>query len=194
MVIHSENRVPKLARSGEQGGVTILVTLVLLVLLSMAAFSLGRSVIRETSIAGSLARSAKATAAADAGLDWFMVWGDNYAPTGARAQTMVNDMLKIRTDITEPPVHNYTVSDFTSTTDPFLFSTTGTDIKQSKSNGNATVQAFNLSVRWIGPRKRVGSSVTTLPDTFWVATSTGRARVGDGLVEFQATREMFASN
>ena len=59
----------------QRGGITIVIALVLIVLMSLAAFSLSRNSIREMASAGSILQGGKASEAADAGLDWFVVWG-----------------------------------------------------------------------------------------------------------------------
>ena len=62
-------------RQAEQGGITIIVALVLIVLMSLAAFSMSRNSIRQLASSGSILQGGKATEASEAGLDWYIVWG-----------------------------------------------------------------------------------------------------------------------
>lgn len=61
-------------RDSERGGITIVIALVLIVLMSLAAFSLSRNSIRQLASSGSILQGGKASEASDAGLDWFVVW------------------------------------------------------------------------------------------------------------------------
>lgn len=58
----------------QRGGMTIVMALILLAVMSLAAFSLSRNAIRELSTTGHVIQGGKASEAADAGLDWFIVW------------------------------------------------------------------------------------------------------------------------
>ena len=62
-------------RPSEQGGITIVVALVLIVLMSLAAFSMSRNSIRQLASSGSILQGGKANEASEAGLDWYIVWG-----------------------------------------------------------------------------------------------------------------------
>lgn len=58
----------------QRGGITILVALSLLVILSVSAFGLARSSIREAAITGTVSQAAAVRGNADAGLDWAIQW------------------------------------------------------------------------------------------------------------------------
>lgn len=61
-------------RAGEQGGIVILVCLMLVALLSVTAFTVSQNVMRETAITGNVLQAGRADTAANAGLDWMLVW------------------------------------------------------------------------------------------------------------------------
>lgn len=165
------------SRASERGGVTIIIALVLIVLMSLAAFSLSRNSIRELATSGSIIQGDKASAAADAGLDWFVVWShpDNVALAIASTGAVGNNLLaKAITDIKRPDWHTALDSDgllastassrawdmaaiiksqeSQMTTNEMVFdNSANATVLQSKNNtGNPVVQSFNLQVRFLG--------------------------------------------
>jgi hypothetical protein len=66
------------SRSRQQGGLTIIMALVLVSVLGAAVFSLSRNVVRELSMGGTVIQGEKAAAAADAALDWAITWGQGH--------------------------------------------------------------------------------------------------------------------
>jgi len=72
-------------QSRQQGGLTIIMALVLVSVLGAAVFSLSRNVVRELSMGGTVIQGEKAAAAADAGLDWVIIWGQGYISGGVYA-------------------------------------------------------------------------------------------------------------
>lgn len=65
-------------KQSQQGGLTIVMALVLVAVLGAATFSLSRNVVRELSMSGTVVQGEKAASAADAGLDWVIVWGQGH--------------------------------------------------------------------------------------------------------------------
>ena len=164
-------------RASERGGITIIIALVLIVLMSLAAFSLSRNSIREMASAGSIIQGDKASAAADAGLDWFVVWShpDNVSLGLANSGATGNNALaKAITDIKSPNWytalgnHNLLASTASSrawdmaalvksqetqmaSNDMVFDNTANATVLQSTNNtGNPVVQSFNLQVRFLG--------------------------------------------
>lgn len=165
------------SRASERGGVTIIIALVLIVLMSLAAFSLSRNSIRELATSGSIIQGDKASAAADAGLDWFVVWShpDNVALALVNPGAIGNNALaKAITDIKRPDwyaalSHDNLLASSASnrtwdmaalvksqetqmaTNDMVFDNTANATVLQSKNNtGNPVVQSFNLQVRFLG--------------------------------------------
>lgn len=162
-------------RVRERGGMTILVALVLLVVMSLAAFSLSRNTIRELATTGHVLQGAKASEASDAGLDWFMVWShpDNMAAAFANTGAIGNlQLAKAMNGLKDP--NWYTVldnekllADPTRTWDmaalvkskesqmassEMVFDNTDkTFVLQAKNTGGSPViQRFDLQVRFLG--------------------------------------------
>ncbi len=84
--------------SPERGGITILVALFLLILLTVSAVGLSRNTLREAIITGTVRQGMAVRNTADAGLSWAVYWLDETnAATGSTAaydlQTQVNTLL-----------------------------------------------------------------------------------------------------
>ncbi|HET6329535.1 MAG TPA: pilus assembly PilX N-terminal domain-containing protein [Holophagaceae bacterium] len=164
-------------RASERGGITIVVALVLIVLMSLAAFSLSRNSIREMATTGNVIQGDKASAAADAGLDWFVVWShpDNVSVALSNTAAIGNNTLaKAITDIKRTDWYTALGKDglLASTAsnrawdmaalvksqetqmasnDMVFDNTANATVLQSKNNtGNPVVQSFNLQVRFLG--------------------------------------------
>ena len=211
--------VPALpSRHSEQGGITILTTLGLLVLLTVLAFSLGKNSLRELTNTGTVWQAAKASEASEAGLDWFILWS-NRANTGsatsASRETLVAAFNALNTGTTWS----------NSTINPYLLSsanpwdraasltstpaTTGSDMVFANSGtGNlqsgAVVQSFDLMFRYLGnPLVNTISSGLGSPAgpgtgtgrqaVIYQLQSTGKASIptGGSFMNYRATREMY---
>ncbi len=85
----------------ERGGITILVVLSLLVLLTIASLAMSKNAIRQGITAGTIRQAAQAQNMADAGIEWTVFWvapdfsGNRAAPTGgALALQTARDTLQ----------------------------------------------------------------------------------------------------
>jgi len=173
----SNRLLPSDPRAAERGGIPIIVALVLIVVMSLAAFSLSRNAIREMSTVGSVIQGSKASAAADAGLDWFVTWShpDNMTVALGNASTNGSYTLaKAINDIKSPNWYTALSADNllastastrtwdmaatvtsqesgTATNDMVFDNTTQTAVLQAKNNGgNPVIQRFDLTVRFLG--------------------------------------------
>lgn len=63
----------------ERGGITILLALILLSVMTVAAFGLSRNTLREIAITGNESIGRKAFESADSGVDWTITWLDRDA-------------------------------------------------------------------------------------------------------------------
>ncbi len=161
----------------QRGGMTIVMALVLLVVMSLAAFSLSRNAIRELTTSGHIIQGDKAAEAADAGLDWYLVWSLPANTTLAYATTASignNALAKALTDLTALDWHTQLANDglllSTSSSrswdraalvtsqegqtadNQMVFDNTATSaVYQAKnSGGSPVVQRFDLQIRWLG--------------------------------------------
>lgn len=186
-------------RARQQGGLTILLALVLVAVMGAATFSLSRNAIRELSMAGTVIQGEKAGASADAGLDWVIIWGQggvseaafNSATPGTRQTSLLDGIKKALSPLTGYP--------------PFTL--TGSGQTTMALNQTNTTQDFDIEVRFLGnlPASRSGGGSsdnsgasggtklqTAAGDYFWRVLSTGRATPKDGQT-YQAQREMTAT-
>jgi len=207
-LLHSEA-----SRKAELGGITIIVALILLAVMTVGAFSLSRNTLRDATTSGYSLQGIKAAEAGDAGLDWFLVWGhpDNEpAATSTARQALVESMALMQVKNSPPtyPGRPWDVAkDFISTdadtADDMAFDTSGAKIKQNASGGNATRQRFDLFVRFLGEAEygASGASESGDPakgkanksgasDLRWQARSTGIASVDSGTLVYRSVREM----
>ena len=82
-------------RTSEQGGITILLALILLSAMTVGALALSQNSLREISITGNEATGRKAFETADAGLDWVITWGSPQVPTQVEpARKALQDGMK----------------------------------------------------------------------------------------------------
>jgi Tfp pilus assembly protein PilX len=82
-----------LRRTGEKGGITILLALILLVLMTTAAFQVSHSTLREIAMSGNESTGRKSTEAADAGIDWVITWLNPGAPSPSTLQAQVSTQV-----------------------------------------------------------------------------------------------------
>ncbi len=161
----------------QRGGMTIVMALILLVVLSLAAFSLSRNAIRELTTSGHLIQGDKAAEAADAGLDWYLVWSLPANTTLAYSTTASvgnNTLAKALTDLTALDWHTRLANDGlllntsssmdwdraalvssqegqTASNQMVFDNTSSSAVYQAKnSGGSPVVQRFDLQIRWLG--------------------------------------------
>lgn len=206
-------------RRSEQGGVTILTTLGLLVLLTVMVFSLGKSSLRELAVTGTVWQAAKASEAAEAGLDWFILWSNtnNFASaTSSDRDTLVSALkaLNAGTTWSDPTINSHLlnsantwdradslISTPSATTSDMVFANTGAGNLQ----GGSVVQSFDLMFRFLGTplvntvSSGLGNPAGLGPGTgrqtvLYQLQSTGKASIpigGTSYMNYRATREMY---
>ncbi len=89
-------------RPSEAGGITIVVALMLLVLLTVAAVAMSRNSLRDIVTSGFTRQGAMARNAADSGIEWGIYWIDleNSATAGVTALKMANLAAGLLSDTT----------------------------------------------------------------------------------------------
>jgi len=81
------------SRNPEEGGITILLVLILLSIMTVSAFGISRNTLREIALTGNEATGRKAAEAADSGIDYTIVWSNpdaNKSAAGVLDLTAVN--------------------------------------------------------------------------------------------------------
>jgi len=191
-------------RHRERGGIVILVALMLLVLLSIAAFGLSRTVIREMGISGNVSQAGRAEAVADAGLDWFMAW-ENDAQKGNTPPASADQAKKLVEAINSTYATGISLADNSSKLvwNANVSSKDGMVLQGTNDDGSAS-QAFNLRLLCLGKDDgaQPGSGETTRGNPSggtnvrtnieqlyaWEAISTGQALLPGDAWRFQAAR------
>ena len=201
--------------SQQRGGATILVALVLLVIMSLAAFSMAKNSIRDLAISGTVIQGTKADEAAEAGLDWFVVWShpDNSQlalSTGNKA--LVNGLATVKApEWTQADSYfenwdrAFRVQSAPADTSDMVFSRAGGIVRQTAAGGNAVTQKFDVVIRFLGFQTSAltatsgGASGGTTPaslstqDLLWQVVSEGSANIplgGGDFLPFRQRREM----
>jgi hypothetical protein len=192
---HSRSR-----RCRQEGGIAILVAFMLLMLMSAAALGTSRNVIRELSTTGNVVQGGKASAAADAGVDWFIAWsfGDGSA-TGAAGnaikQTLYN--LETRAPGYVDPTTNQPVTTINAVNEMLFPKPADSNIQEN----------FDVQIRYLGRMQQPGtgrggnaqgpnSAGALLMDNLWQVTSFGRSVVMSGstpVFAFRSVREVIAT-
>lgn len=202
---------PQVNRPTEFGGGTIVLALILLVIMSLAAFGVSRASLRELATSGSVSQGTKAAEASDAGLDWFLVWSDADNASAAASATG-NQVLRNRLPELLDPGYVQTdlahfqpwdmafrlASDPTDTTSDMVFDITGAAVRQNASGGNEVIQKFDLTVRYLGqhgsdPTEGTDPSLAgrTLKRFQIVSEGSTNVALGGGLFQqFRQRREM----
>ena len=186
-------------RSGEQGGIAILVALILLSIMSVGAFGLSRNTLRDIAITGNETVGRKAFEAADSGLDWVIVWGNSHSTPVTTAQTTLRTQIDtildaidnvplrvVGTDATSNTTGSGNTSSVTGTYRVYLDSATlQSDLVASTANYkqvSSVVPAFDLELRFLGFYPGTKKSL-------WMVRSTGRANIGATGQSFLSSRE-----
>ena len=88
-------RTDRSFRDPQTGGITILVTLMLLVLITVAAMSMSKNALRELMISGTSRQGSMARNVADSGIEWATYWVDQYNSPAATGTAQMLNNLKV---------------------------------------------------------------------------------------------------
>lgn len=193
-------------RSSEQGGMVILLALILITLMGVMTFSMSRDSFREIAITANESIGRKASEAADGGIDWTIMWGlGNGATPDQLAVRKAMDDLSLA--ISEASLRTQGVDATTNTKGTNLMSNSGTGILRAyvypssssstdlltsnvgQTQSSVVRQAAELEIRYLGPlplantgaltvSKATGGGNTGAQRYFFLIRSTGRANVG----------------
>ncbi len=190
-------------RTKQQGGLTIVMALVLVAVMGAASFSLSRNAIRELSMAGTVVQGGKAGASADAGLDWVIIWAQGGVNEGQyTAAGPVTGQLTLLKDMKDT---------LASTTGYPAKVISGVGDTAMKINSSATApsdQDFDIETRYLGtlPAARTGGGSSdnsgasggtkvggASGDYLWRMVATGRATPKGSSLTYSAQRELVAT-
>lgn len=196
-------------RQRQKGGIAILTVFGLLVLATVVGFGLSKNALRELSTTGTVWQAAKASEAAEAGTDWFMLWSnkDNWGPAAgsnkrdvlvqAIQQLNAADSWRTSTYLYDQTITTTSerwdraikvASSETDTNSDMVFANSGTGYKQT----TPVTQSFDLVVRYLGqPLDNTVSSTSGNPSggttakkgtslNLYQVQSTGKASVDIG--------------
>lgn len=173
-------------RDPQRGGITILVVLMLLVLLTIAATAMSKNALREAIISGTSRQGAEARSIADSGLEWSILWLDD-ANTGAPDAT-AQSLKNLASQISDNP-SLWGKAQSLSSAGPMVMDP----------NPDLTKQ-FNLQVMYMGSKRPEGTSSdpqTALSNTTasdlacWSVRSEGQLVYSGGGPTFFHRREVW---
>lgn len=210
-------------QSSERGGIAILTVFGLLVLATVVAFGLSKTALREMAVTGTVWQAAKASEAAEAGSDWFLIWANktNWPnATSRQRDTLVQALQQLNTlgtwrastylvdqsltDISQRWDRAVQVTSAESDPDSdMVFPNSGIGYKQA----TAVKQSFDVMFRYLGepmtsnvsssfgnPSGGTASKKGTALNVYQVQT-TGKASVdtGGSFMRYQARREVYVT-
>lgn len=94
-------RTDRSLHDSQAGGITIIVTLMLLVLITVAAMGMSKNAIRELAISGTSRQGAMARNVADSGIEWAVYWMDQTNASGASGTAL--GLKNLKTKLTQDP-------------------------------------------------------------------------------------------
>ena len=188
---------------GQTGGITILATLMLLILLTIAAIGMSRNSFREVIISGSSRQASMARNAADSGVEFSILWMQSPAtlqastPSSIQLQALASTLLQGQTYGIAHNLDNSLYSGTNTATPP-------ADLQVPAGSGNG----FNLSLTAMGKMpvtnqsQTVGSSTAgftpaagnvslTAPD-IWALRADGVVTAGS--ITFSHSKEAWISS
>lgn len=178
------------SRKAEQGGLTILVAIILLSVATVAAIGLSRDSIREALITGNEGTGRKAYEMADSGLDWVVTWGSPYvvlqsdAAKDVAEKSLLTGMSNLLDAIDNESLRG-SYMDATGTLNlKLLGSTTGGSMVPKTTTwlqGSAVKPSFDVEVRYLGPYELANTGRGPLiknTRSLWLVRSSGFATVG----------------
>ena len=181
-------------RDSQAGGITIIVTLMLLVLLTVAAMGMSKNAIRELAISGTSRQGSMARNVADSGIEWSVYWMEakNSASATGTALGLANLKSKLAQDDTlagraYSPIDQGLYPTATLPTPP-------TDMVIGAVSG--TTQGYTVALTRMGKLPIMNMSQGTGPASFspaqgteskqapdlWALRSDSQVQVGSGLL------------
>lgn len=182
-------------RDPQAGGISMIVALMLLVMLTVGALGMSKNAIRELAISGTTRQGAMARNAADSGVEWAVYWiakGNSPSATGtALGFKNVKSMLLAKQELAG---RAYNPQDSAMGLYPTTRPDVPTDLKFSTVSG--TTQGFTVGLTAMGKLPITNMSQGTGPASFspaqgiiskqapdlWALRSDGQITVGSGLL------------
>jgi len=176
----------------QAGGITILVTLMLLVLITVGAMGMSKNALRELAISGTSRQGSMARNVADSGIEWAVYWVDQYNSPNATGTALQMNNLKVM--LGQNPSKAGVAYDPTTMApyDPGALPTPPADTTLNSASG--TTQGFTVALTRMGKlpitdmsqgvsqgsfTPAAGSVALQAPD-LWALRSDSQIKVGTG--------------
>lgn len=194
--------MPRTSRSpfhSQAGGITILVALMLLVLLTVAAVGMSRNAFRETVISGTVRQGALSRNVGDSGIEWSIFWlyPNNSTTPSVTAQALKNLQLQLLVSDNQSgiPYDPTTLAPY-NTTSPPPYPADLALPTQINASGQPTTMGYSVALTRMGKlpvmdssqsadssglKTVIGGSPRMAPD-LWAVRSDARVTVGTGLL------------
>jgi len=185
----------------EAGGITILVVLMLLVLLTISAIGMSKNAFREIVISGTARQGSMARNAADSGIEWSIFWMDLNNSTSASG--MAKNLADTKAKLLADPTYSGKPWDIAKTT--MTDYVPGTNTAETLASSGGTTQAYTIGLTRMGKlpitdmsqglgagafTPATGSEAKQAPD-LWAVRSDSQISVGG--VVFSHAKEAWIS-
>jgi hypothetical protein len=209
--------IPRPRFHSETGGITILVALMLLVLLTIAAIGMSRNSFREIVSSGTTRQGAMVRNTADAGVEWSIYWldianaGSGSPPASAVSMKTLKDYL-LQNDSKSGVAYDVLTQTPYSGPPAISAISDGSDwtmVVPNPATNNNTKQAYSIALTRMGKLPITDISQGTTQGTFspaqggvskqapdlWAVRSDAQVQVGTGLLSpnFQHSKEAWIS-
>lgn len=143
----------------QQGGMTILVALMLLVLLTIAAVAMARNSLREIATTGFSRQGAMARNVADSGLEWSIHWMDMQNGAQAPSSSAAANLTQLKATLLQDPTLAGVAWDLASPSAGVEYNpTTTTQTGLTLTSAGSAAQASTLGLTYMGKLPVVGMS------------------------------------
>lgn len=180
----------------ERGGITILLALIILSVMTVAAFGLSRNTLREIAITGNESIGRKTFESADSGIDWTITWIDiNAVPATAPQIAMRDARDEVLAVLGREKASTFGPTGNTGDDGSYRKNLFGkdfvTELTPSLANAKQVSElkpSFDVEIRYLRdvPPANVNSRVVA---DLWMIRSVGQVQVGTSNQRFFSRRE-----
>ncbi len=181
----------------EAGGISIVVALILLSVVTVASMGMSRASLREMLIVGNESTSRKAFETADSAMDWTLTWGSPYSnttadPAAASLQASMTALLAAIYSDTNRSAYTDTSGTLRTVLTGATIGGNMTPSTSSYLQSTAVQPSFDAELRYLGAYQLSNTTQSSLiksSQSLWLLQTTGRANIAGTNQSFISRRE-----